>query len=426
MDPTAPLRTSQLGFCCASLALVIALACATGIPSRAAPSTVRKPADAYFDGLHLVGFENPGQWRIENGAITIPAGTRSARVTSIQEYDDVQLHVEWQPPNPPLRSNSGNSGVYFGPYELQILDSYRQKARAPNAMVGSIYGQYAPYVNASLPPDRWTTFCVLFRNARFDAQGKIIAPARLTAIQNGVFIHHDNVITGELLRRPEGGKTMLYNQYVAHRSNKISFQEHGSVVSFRSIRLAGAPIDRSDPAMAALDLIRLEQAQNDPRRAPYSKMEPEPPVVEPADEGRECPSDGRRLGISDIEGKVYLRGGAIIMDGEATLKGGYENCQMHVEWSGQNGLRLSALGEEVVLPATGGENHTVDIAFSLRSIDGKTWVTITTFAQGEFKQQRRITERRRPFSTKLAATGGPCAISSLWIRELEPASRPAD
>ena len=58
--------------------------------------------------------------------------------------------------NPPVNPQYwGNSGVFpMGLYEVQILDNYKNETY-PDGMVGSIYSQSPPLVNAARPAGVW-------------------------------------------------------------------------------------------------------------------------------------------------------------------------------------------------------------------------------------------------------------------------------
>src|SRR5690606_29133128 len=130
----------------------------------------------------------------------------------------------------------GNSGLFLSTagtgYELQILDSYRNDTYV-NGMAGSIYKQSIPLVNPSRPPGEWQTYDVVWRAPRFDANGSLVAPARVTVFYNGVLVQDDFELAGETRYRgaPE---------YHPYESAPILLQAHGDPsppISFRNIWL---------------------------------------------------------------------------------------------------------------------------------------------------------------------------------------------
>jgi hypothetical protein len=52
-------------------------------------------------------------------------------------------------------------------YELQMLDSYNNPTYV-NGQSGSIYKQFAPLVNANLPPGQWQSYDVAWKAPRFN------------------------------------------------------------------------------------------------------------------------------------------------------------------------------------------------------------------------------------------------------------------
>ena len=112
----------------------------------------------------------------------------------------------------------GNSGVYLqGRYEIQVLDSFGLKGL--NNECGGLYSQTAPLVNMCYPPLAWQTYDINYQAARFDAQGKEIAPPKVTVLHNGVLIHNNLEIKGKHSNQP----------------GPISLQNHGNPVYYRNI-----------------------------------------------------------------------------------------------------------------------------------------------------------------------------------------------
>ncbi len=202
-----------------------------GPPGPPAPA----PSDAIvlFSGTDLFEWEDskgePARWKVESGYMEVVAKTGSIRTK--RSFGDCQLHIEWAAPGVISGEGQGrgNSGVFLmNTYEVQVLDSYENKTYA-DGMAGAIYGQYPPLVNACRKPGEWQAYDIVFRRPRFDAEGKVVSPARMTVFHNGVLIH-DNV---ELLG-PTSHKIRL--QYKAHPDRlPLSLQDHGNPVRFRNI-----------------------------------------------------------------------------------------------------------------------------------------------------------------------------------------------
>jgi hypothetical protein len=196
------------------------------------------PSDAVvlFDGKSLSQWCNmdgtPTQWITRDGYMECVKG--SGYIRTLQNFGDCQLHIEWATPVPGEGEGQGrgNSGVFFGRdrYEVQVLDSFQNKTY-PDGSAGAIYGQYPPLVNASRPPGQWQTYDVLYTAPRFEPEGKLRSPARLTVFHNGVLIQHDVQLTGPtswLDRAP----------YQFHPEKQpLSLQDHGNPVRYRNIWL---------------------------------------------------------------------------------------------------------------------------------------------------------------------------------------------
>lgn len=196
----------------------------------------KAPGDAVvlFDGSDIskwVAMDGqPTKWVVKDGAMECVPG--SGYVRSLQCFGDCQLHVEFATPAKPEGQSQGrgNSGVFFGVnrYEIQVLDSYENKTYADGSC-GSIYNQYPPLVNASRKPGEWQAYDIVWTPPRFDAEGKLVSPARVTAFHNGVLIHQNVELIGgtDWLSRPA---------YKAHPEKlPIAFQDHGNPVRYRNV-----------------------------------------------------------------------------------------------------------------------------------------------------------------------------------------------
>ena len=144
------------------------------------------PRDAVilFDGTNLDAWQTPeggpARWKVTDGFMEVAPGT--GPIETKAKFGDVQLHVEWASPNPPVGKGQdrGNSGIFLmGVYELQVVDSYHADTYA-DGQAGRLYGQYPPLANASRPPGEWQTYDIAFRRPRFDSGGKLLEPARFT------------------------------------------------------------------------------------------------------------------------------------------------------------------------------------------------------------------------------------------------------
>lgn len=212
------------------------------LPPVVAPGTTntqdapgRPPSDAVvlFDGKDLAKWEHkggsPAKWKVENGYAEVVPDT--GNIFSKQTFGDCQLHVEFAEPVPAKGESQerGNSGVFLmGLYEIQVLDSYENRTYA-DGQAGALYGQYPPLVNASRPPGQWQTYDVIFHGPRFDKAGKLLRPARVTVLHNGVLVQDNVVLSG----RTEHGERPPYK---AHAEKlPLGLQDHDAPVRYRNI-----------------------------------------------------------------------------------------------------------------------------------------------------------------------------------------------
>jgi hypothetical protein len=210
------------------------------VPPRVTPGVTAgaPPSDAIvlFDGKSLDAWKSangdgPPGWKIIDGQLVVAPGTGD--IQTREKFGDAQLHIEWwDPALPPDKVNQdrGNSGVFLQDvYEVQVLDNFENKTYV-NGMVGSIYKQYAPLVNAAWPAEHWQTYDIIFTAPRFAANGSLVSPARLTVLLNGVLVQNDSEL--------RGGTTYVgAPSYRPHGDMPLRLQDHGHLVRFRNIWL---------------------------------------------------------------------------------------------------------------------------------------------------------------------------------------------
>ena len=201
------------------------------------------PSDAVvlYDGRSLEAWEpvragEPG-WKVEDGALVVVPRPKPCDLRTKRAFGDVQLHLEFRPPAEARGEGQdrGNSGVFFmGLYELQVLDSYHNVTYV-NGQNAAVYKEHAPLVNASRPPGVWQTYDVVFVAPRFAADGRLLRPARLTVLHNGVLVHHDVALTGPTPNGPTYHQATL-PPYAAHPARlPLVLQDHRHPVAFRNI-----------------------------------------------------------------------------------------------------------------------------------------------------------------------------------------------
>ncbi len=201
----------------------------------------RPPSDAVvlFNGGDLSSWRNAAgeqaKWKVERGHMEVVKGTGT--VATRRGFGDCQLHVEWAAPSPAHGEGQerGNSGVFLmGLYEVQVLDSHRNKTY-PDGQAAAVYGQYPPLVNASRPPGQWQSYDIIFHRPRFDRDGKLVRPARMTALHNGVLVLDSVELTGPTAHRQRP-------PYQAHAGKlPLTLQDHGDPVRYRNIWIRELP-----------------------------------------------------------------------------------------------------------------------------------------------------------------------------------------
>ncbi len=186
------------------------------------------PSDAVilFDGVDTNAWNNAETWSVTDGFLIVGKGMISTK----EAFGDCQLHVEWSSPLPAEGTGQGrgNSGVFFGPYEIQVLDSY-ENATYYDGQAAAIYKQTPPLVNVMRKPGEWNSYDIIWNTPRFDAEGKLTEPATVTVLHNGVLVQNNFKLLGDTpFNRPP--------QYKPHPPElPIRLQDHRNPVRFRNI-----------------------------------------------------------------------------------------------------------------------------------------------------------------------------------------------
>jgi len=190
------------------------------------------PSDAIvlFDGRDLskwTGRDGDARWKIADGAMEVNG---TGDIETRESFGDCQLHVEWATPAVVQKESQGrgNSGVFLmGRYEVQVLDSFENPSYA-DGEAAALYGQRPPLVNASRRPGEWQTYDILWRAPRFEGD-RLVSPATITVLHNGVAVHHAVEPIGATTHRAVA-------QYSPHPAKgPIRLQDHGDPVRYRNI-----------------------------------------------------------------------------------------------------------------------------------------------------------------------------------------------
>ncbi|MDE3235454.1 MAG: DUF1080 domain-containing protein [Bacteroidota bacterium] len=212
----------------------------------AAVKTSEPPADAYvlFNGKSLnewVLTSHPDQmatWIInKDGSMMV--NKNAGNIQTKKSFTDYQLHLEFKIPATITGEGQarGNSGLFLAStgsgdagYEIQILDNYTNKTYV-NGQCGSVYKQFPPLVNACRKAGEWQSYDIIWTAPRFNEDGSLKSPARVTVFQNGILVQNNTELKGETrwIGTPE---------YHKHGACPIKLQAHGDKsepISFRNI-----------------------------------------------------------------------------------------------------------------------------------------------------------------------------------------------
>ena len=238
--------------------LLLALACSL--------STTRaddKPAEGWVDlsdpsawkgnakGWFLIGevkldAKDPKRLASESGTGMICNGPigKVPNIVTNEVFGDVEVHFDF------LLPKGSNSGIKFQEvYEIQLFDSFGVK-QPKGTDLGGVYphsellpkyhhidGGHPPLRNAALKPGEWQTLDATFIAPRFDADGKKIADARISATINGQKVQDDLQVdspTGSAYKNKE--KT----------TGRLLLQGDHGPVAIRNIR--ARPITAANPS----------------------------------------------------------------------------------------------------------------------------------------------------------------------------------
>lgn len=205
------------------------------VVTPAGPVVIPPPPDAIvlFAGKDLnqwKGEKNqPANWKL---AESYMEANKTGGISTKQAFGSCQLHVEWASPEKVVGESQGrgNSGIFLmSTYEMQILDSFNNTTY-PDGQAAAIYGQTPPLVNASLPPGAWQSYDIVFHRPIFE-NGKVVRPARVTILHNGVLVQDNTEILGATMHR-------RLAKYTPHADKMpITLQDHNNPTRFRNIWL---------------------------------------------------------------------------------------------------------------------------------------------------------------------------------------------
>ncbi len=190
-----------------------------------------------FDGKSLSGWRGyksesvSPQWQVIDGAITLTAG-KAGDVMTVEEFDNFELTFEWR------ISAGGNSGVIYrvglgeaasyktGP-EYQILDNKDAKDnKLDNHLAGSLYDIGSGVArDAAKPAEEWNSSKIIVKDWKVEH-----------------WLNNRKLV--ELDLASQDGRSALaqskfkdWPKFASLMKGHIAFQDHGDVVSYRSIKI---------------------------------------------------------------------------------------------------------------------------------------------------------------------------------------------
>jgi hypothetical protein len=203
------------------------------------------PSDAIvlFNGKNLNEWVSnkdttaPAKWKVDGDVMTVDKS--AGDIQTKQKFTNYQLHVEYRIPKNITGQGQarGNSGIFLaalpwgaGGYEMQVLDNYNNSTYV-NGQVGSVYKQNPPLANPSRPPGDWQTYDIVWSAPRFNEDGTLKSPGKVTAFLNGVLVQNGFELKGDT---PYIGQP----SYKPHGAAPIKLQAHGDPsepISYRNI-----------------------------------------------------------------------------------------------------------------------------------------------------------------------------------------------
>jgi len=169
-------------------------------------------------------------WLVADGHMEVRCEPGVGSIESKEKFGTAQYHIEWAAPAEIMGESQwrGNSGILLmNRYEIQVLDSYNAPTYA-DGQAGAIYGQWPPLVNPVRKPGEWQAYDIFFEAPKFE-NGKLVKPAYVTVMLNGVLLHHHQEIIGQMAHK-------VVRPYEPHGPEEpFGLQNHDTPVRYRNI-----------------------------------------------------------------------------------------------------------------------------------------------------------------------------------------------
>jgi len=208
--------------------------------------------ESLCDGRTFAGWEQKGNWVIEDGAFYRKASGGPLTYTMRTVPDDFELRFEWKV------SAGCNSGVYYRPgqYEYQVLDNGGSPyGENPRQSAASLFFCMAPCRDATRPVGEWN-------------EGRVVCKG--TVIQH--WLNGEKVVDFDYTDARWAAEVELLRIRGADlgaRGGRLWLQDHGAAVWFRNVCL------REIGKAEVLERSRLE-----PMHVPAAALEKERARVE--------------------------------------------------------------------------------------------------------------------------------------------------
>jgi hypothetical protein len=196
------------------------------------------PSDAIilFDKDTLINFVSAKtgaapEWIVSGDSFMVKPGAKD--IITRQKFGDCQLHIEWKASKEDVMKGKtsqscSNSGVYFmSKYEIQVLNSYNNKTY-PTGQAAAFYGNFPPLVNASLEPDQWQVYDIIFMAPKFNNNKELNEPGYFTVFHNGVLVQNHVEI-----KEPSTSSNKEFS--LSEPELPLMLQDHNSAVGYRNI-----------------------------------------------------------------------------------------------------------------------------------------------------------------------------------------------
>ncbi len=222
--------------------------------NRVSPTMGKNPPEnavVLFDGSSTDEWKNipddgkPCCWnllkdeKVLETRLMMDEGGKKRKYTNIgtkRRFGDFTLHIEFKLPEeygPNQPKYPGNSGVYIGETEIQILDSFAREGVWNDC--GAVYRYSPPRVNASLPPETWQTYDIRYKAPRFNEKGEIVSYPLVDVSHNGVIIQRGIVLTRGTSHAQKDFEKLAFKK--GDELARIMLQDHNAVIQFRNIWL---------------------------------------------------------------------------------------------------------------------------------------------------------------------------------------------